>query len=82
MGNVFLALLSTCGHQFSCRFVIAAPENPRLVKLESLLHEALFICLSNVHNQVILHHLNDLLRPIEILSLKLQKKNLHPFDAL
>uniref|UniRef100_A0A915KLU2 Uncharacterized protein n=1 Tax=Romanomermis culicivorax TaxID=13658 RepID=A0A915KLU2_ROMCU len=44
--------------------------------------KTLFTRLSNVYNQVILHHLDDLLRPIEILSLKLQKRNLHPFDAL
>lgn len=31
---------------------------------------------------MILHHLDDLLRPIETLSLRLQKKNLHPFDAM
>uniref|UniRef100_A0A915JG37 Uncharacterized protein n=1 Tax=Romanomermis culicivorax TaxID=13658 RepID=A0A915JG37_ROMCU len=60
---------------------LKAYKNQEIGRLDMLLM-ALFTRLSNVHNQVILHHLDDLLRPIEILSLKLQKKNLHPFDTL
>uniref|UniRef100_A0A915I978 Uncharacterized protein n=1 Tax=Romanomermis culicivorax TaxID=13658 RepID=A0A915I978_ROMCU len=53
-------------------------------KLEVLLCEiTLYNHLSSCKNVVLLlHHLHDLLNPLKLLMVQLQKESLHPFDAV